>query len=212
MHGSTPSASDAAMLDPDMPVPEMPEEEPPEVDRAPARAPLGSAPIPSSKPEVKVAPPKPPVDFDLGADSSGNTADAGAAPGEDEFARTVIIPPDAGTAKKAEGEAGSGNNSGQAAKPPADDDDFSSTLVIPPDASASLRKEAQASNGGNGNSGQSGGNDFTNTEVIEPQGNAGERNQTQKSGDEFIARVKQQLSSSDKISDDEKDFTSTIPQ
>ncbi|MDH3760834.1 MAG: hypothetical protein OEU50_07595 [Gammaproteobacteria bacterium] len=54
--------------------------------------------------------------------------------------------------------------------------------------------------------------DFIETVVIPP--NAGARNEekSRNSTDAFIARVKEQLSSSDSMADSSKDFTSTIPQ
>jgi hypothetical protein len=54
--------------------------------------------------------------------------------------------------------------------------------------------------------------DFIETVVIPP--NAGARNEekSRNSTDAFIARVKQQLSSSDSMAESGNDFTSTIPQ
>ena len=203
----------------------------PAVDRTPARAPLGSAPIPPSqpakppqaplgsapippsveaKPAASAAPPKPPVDFDLGTPDT-DEAPKPAASTDDEFASTVVIPPDASAAMKSESEAAAKGNSGQAAQAAADDDDFSSTLVIPPDASASIRKQTLNPAAGSG-AGQAEEEGFVKTEVIPPGEAEANRNKSQKSSDEFIARVKQQLSSSEPIADDEKDFTSTIPQ
>ena len=210
MQNSAPAASE-----PPTPDPEVPAQERPAPDPAPPRAPLGSAPIPPSqepKSEVKVAPPKPPVDFELGIDDSDAAKQTDATAEDDEFARTVVIPPGGvGEAKKPEAGAESGGNSSPTAQAPADDDDFSSTLVIPPDASASLRQDVRKSTDNDAD--QSGEEGFVNTEVIPPEDDpATDSNKSQKSSDEFIARVKQQLSSSEPISDDEKDFTSTIPQ
>jgi hypothetical protein len=99
-------------------------------------APLGSAPIPSSEPNVtKVVPPKPPVDFDLGSEAE------------------VLED-----------------------KVQAEEDDFESTVIIPPNAGASSNAAAK---------------DSTNA---------------------FIARVKEQLSSEPEIDQEQKSFSSTIPQ
>jgi hypothetical protein len=79
----------------------------PQPSPAPA-APLGSAPIPSIKPAAstketppasKIIPPKPPVDFDLGAADDGAYEDK-AEVEEDEFLNTVVIPPNAAASKK----------------------------------------------------------------------------------------------------------------
>ena len=70
---------------------------------APPAAPLGSAPIPATKPAASTAesepadaiiPPKPPVDFDLGSAGDDVKEDKVEAE-EDEFLNTVVIPPNA---------------------------------------------------------------------------------------------------------------------
>ncbi len=85
------------------PVPPPVEDPQPSRSTAPV-APLGSAPIPSmAKPAsvtepkpaaAKVIPPKPPVDFDLGAVDA--SLEDKPEPEEDEFTSTVVIPPNAG--------------------------------------------------------------------------------------------------------------------
>ena len=97
------------------------------------------------------------------------------------------------------------------------DDDFSSTLIIPPESSDSKPAEAQkpASSGNSGNSGNSdkqAETNFESTVIIPPDASASINEKSKKSSDAFIARVKEQLSSSEPIADDQKDFTSTIPQ
>ncbi len=108
----------------------------PEPAAAPKAAPLSSAPTPPKEPVGDVIPPKPPVDFDLGADN---------APLED--------------------------------KPDPVVDEFENTVVIPPNAGASSNETA--------------------------------RNST----DAFIARVKEQLSTSETAVENKQDpFSSTVPQ
>ena len=78
---------------------------------APPAAPLGSAPIPATKPAASTAesepadaiiPPKPPVDFDLGSAGDDVKEDKVEAE-EDEFLNTVVIPPNAAASSKKAG-------------------------------------------------------------------------------------------------------------
>ena len=54
--------------------------------------------------------------------------------------------------------------------------------------------------------------DFTNTVVIPPNAGVSNQDKSRNSTDAFIARVKEQLSSSEPLPENEQDFTSTIPQ
>ena len=54
--------------------------------------------------------------------------------------------------------------------------------------------------------------DFIETVVIPPNADAGNDDKSRNSTDAFIARVKEQLSTSEPRAGNEKDFTSTIPQ
>lgn len=54
--------------------------------------------------------------------------------------------------------------------------------------------------------------DFIETVVIPPNAGASSQNKSRNSTDAFIARVKEQLSSPEPMTGNEKDFTSTIPQ
>jgi len=102
-----PPMSDSAPADENAPVPSAPLGSAPipqmsepastaQSETAPvASAPLGSAPIPPKEADVaKVIPPKPPVDFDLGAETEALEDKVQAE--EDEFESTVVIPPNAG--------------------------------------------------------------------------------------------------------------------
>ncbi|MDH3218271.1 MAG: hypothetical protein OEO19_01965 [Gammaproteobacteria bacterium] len=54
--------------------------------------------------------------------------------------------------------------------------------------------------------------EFINTVIIPPNAGAASQDKSRNSTDAFIARVKQQLSTSEPLPENEKDFTSTIPQ
>ncbi|MGD8350536.1 MAG: hypothetical protein PVI79_14915, partial [Gammaproteobacteria bacterium] len=66
--------------------------------------------------------------------------------------------------------------------------------------------------GNSGNSGKQPEADFESTVIIPPDASRSINEKSKQSSDAFIARVKEQLSSSEPIGDDKKDFTSTIPQ
>ena len=54
--------------------------------------------------------------------------------------------------------------------------------------------------------------EFIQTVVIPPNAAASAKENTRNSTDAFIARVKEQLSGSEKVAEKDQDFTSTIPQ
>jgi hypothetical protein len=155
------------------------------------RAPLGSAPIPQDSAASAPEPDRAPVRAPLGS------APIPQKPPVDIDLGGAEEPP---AAKPAEAQA--------------KDDEFSSTLIIPPESGDSKPAQTQqpANSGNSGNSGQQAETNFESTVIIPPDASASINEKSKKSSDAFIARVKQQLSSSEPIADDQKDFTSTIPQ
>jgi hypothetical protein len=175
----------------------IPQDSAPAADKAPPRAPLGSAPIPrDSAPEPEPAPASP-------AQEAARPREPAAAVQVTPPKPPVDFPLGGDEEKPAEAQAG--------------DDEFSQTLIIPPEGGDGPKAEAQKPAAGqkaaeSGNSGKPADTDFESTLVIPPDASISASEKSKNSGDAFIARVKEQLSSSEPIGDDKKDFTSTIPQ
>jgi hypothetical protein len=86
-----------------MPLPELDEDEPDETPAKPPVAPLGSAPIPPSRPIPSVVPPKPAVDIELTADieiSAEAKPDGDKVEDPPDFESTMVITPDATLSSK----------------------------------------------------------------------------------------------------------------
>jgi hypothetical protein len=174
----------------------IPQDSAPAADKAPARAPLGSAPIPQGPaPEPAPAPAQ---------ETAGKPEPAPA---------TQVIPPK----PPVDFDLGGGDEKPAEAQAEDDGDEFSQTLIIPPEgddakSAEEAQKPAEQKPAEAGNAGQQAETDFESTLIIPPDAGGPAEEKSKKSGDAFIARVKEQLSSSDPIGDDKKDFTSTIPQ
>ncbi len=181
--------------------PSKPDEAPmpePEAPRAPPMAPLGSAPIPSaddSAAKPASAPlgsaPIPPMDPPA-EERAPAAAPLGSAP----------IPPKAPASEPAKvpGQTVAAN-SVIPPKPPVDIQ--LDTEEVPAQAADDIEDEYNEED------------DFASTVIMPPPNGGAQQSQQGNTTDDFIARVKQQLSGSDKPGDKEKDkdsFTSTIPQ